>query len=79
MSLITDNRTGTHLSREKVDLRSGVISKRIRLISGDKSQQLVARLTAAEEEQLFNRNELGVNFHLHVFLHSTTLGPLLKC
>lgn len=46
-----------------MDLRSGVISKRIRLISGDKSQQLVAPLTAAEEEQPFNRNQLGVNFH----------------
>lgn len=62
MSLITDDRTGTDLGREKVDLKSGVISKRIRLISGDKSQQLVARLTAAEEEQPFNRNELGGKF-----------------
>lgn len=66
MSLITDGCTGTDLSREKVDLRSGVILKWIRLISGDKSQQLVAHLTAAKEEQ-FNRNDLGINFHMHFF------------
>lgn len=49
-----------------MDLRSGVILKWIRLISGDKSQQLEAHLTVAKEEQL-NQNDLGINFHMCIF------------